>query len=474
MLRCSSPHSNRIRTIGSLLLLFCGLVYAGNASSEVRYSFPFKAKKFKVAVSMAISASTDRVYYWYHDGTMSVGTSRNPTQHQSYKPSGQPKGKFLIAAAISRSDRVYYWYDDGTVSQGTSTDPDRYNGYRKFNLDASKPISGAAIAKSSDRTYYWYEDGTRSVGTTTNLTQHSGGGYLSPALGADARNLLGVGIAKNDHVYYWYDDGTVSSGTTTDLSKYVFYKPYLWKPKLGTLAAYWHRKDHGAGVQKHGFDFGTRRFQSEYRVAEVFNGDTTLLPGEHVDTRSENRDYMIYGQRIFAIADGEIIACWRNAPENTTSNLHPKVTQGLVYGGGNGFWIRHADGSRAEYAHMIPGTPPKALCPNERRFLPEPDGPRVEDSWPHIRVPNARRIKVRAGDYLGRVGNSGTSSHPHLHLHVEKGGRNPRAVNRKKPEPIRFGAHKSLQLGVEGARWFNTRIGTLPPGPVLIRPYPDD
>ncbi len=31
-------------------------------------------------------------------------------------------------------------------------------------------------------------------------------------------------------------------------------------------------------------------------------------------------------------------------------------------------------------------------------------------------------MRVREGDVLGRVGNSGDTSQPHLHLHAERGG----------------------------------------------------
>ena len=39
-------------------------------------------------------------------------------------------------------------------------------------------------------------------------------------------------------------------------------------------------------------------------------------------------------------------------------------------------------------------------------------------------VPAAQRVRVRAGDFLGRVGNSGESKGPHLHVHVVKKGPN--------------------------------------------------
>ncbi|SIN64867.1 Murein DD-endopeptidase MepM and murein hydrolase activator NlpD, contain LysM domain [Parasphingorhabdus marina DSM 22363] len=461
------------RTASKLLILLAGISFAGSAGAQQRYDFPFKFPELKVRVSIAIAGSSDRVYYWYHDGTLSIGTSTNPAAYESSRPSGQPKGKFLAAAAIAGSnDHVYYWYEDGTVSQGTSTNPTRYGGYQPYSLPSSKKLAGVAIAKSDDKTYYWYTDGTRSVGSTTDPLRHSNG-YLSPATGIRARTLLGVGIAGNDHVYYWYDDGTVSSGTTGDLSRYVFYRKYRWEDRLGTLAILWGRASHGGGVQQYGFDFGTNRFQSEYRVAEIFNGRTFLRPGEAIDGGRENRDWMIYGQKIYAMADGEVIACWRNAPENPVGSLHQNVTQNRIYGGGNGFWIRHDDGSRAEYAHMIPGTVPSSLCPHNDALLPEAVGPRVETSWPYIRVPNAQRQRVRTGDYLGRAGNSGTSSNPHLHIHLESGGTNPTSVAAKRPKPITFKSLKYLDLNDADPSWNNiATLITLPAGPILIRPYP--
>ena len=42
---------------------------------------------------------------------------------------------------------------------------------------------------------------------------------------------------------------------------------------------------------------------------------------------------------------------------------HPELTKyaggkSRIYGGGNGFWIKHANGSIVEYAHFQPGSVP--------------------------------------------------------------------------------------------------------------------
>jgi hypothetical protein len=90
------------------------------------------------------------------------------------------------------------------------------------------------------------------------------------------------------------------------------------------------------------------------------------------------------------------------------------VNEGYVYGGGNGYWIEHADGTRAEYAHMFPGSVPSDLCPHDAELLPAKiSSPDVSKAWPYIRVTNGKQ--VAEGQFLGRVGNVGTSSDPHPH-----------------------------------------------------------
>src|SRR4051812_48894561 len=68
--------------------------------------------------------------------------------------------------------------------------------------------------------------------------------------------------------------------------------------------------DHLGGIQSLGKDLGIVRPAgtngwSGYRKGVV------VKPGE-----TRNQDFVIYGRPFHAMADGEVVGCWRNAPEN--------------------------------------------------------------------------------------------------------------------------------------------------------------
>jgi len=90
-----------------------------------------------------------------------------------------------------------------------------------------------------------------------------------------------------------------------------------------------------------------------------------------------NSNYVIYKKPVYAMADGNIVGCWRNAPENPKPDqLHEKLVTGTkvvngdtvkigrIPGGGNMLFVDNTDGKRVLYAHMIPGSIPAELCPN--------------------------------------------------------------------------------------------------------------
>jgi Bacterial tandem repeat domain 1 len=232
----------------------------------------------------------------------------------------------------------------------------------------------------------------------------------------------------------------------------------------GNLKVFWGRAIHSdSGVQKYGYDLGVQRYDGETKAwTEYKKGG---------EDRTKNSDSLVYGKNIYAMRAGKIIACWRNAPENKPKNVyHPKVDEGYVYGGGNGYWIEHADGTRVEYAHMIPGSVPSELCPHDAEFLPTKiANPSVELAWPQIRVTNGKQ--VAAGQLLGRAGNVGTASDPHLHVHVEKGGRADTVKSGGEPVKIEF---KHGLVAPESSEahpdWKSFAGKSIPPGPVIIWP----
>lgn len=105
-----------------------------------------------------------------------------------------------------------------------------------------------------------------------------------------------------------------------------------------------------------------------------------------------NDEYSVYGQEVIAVADAVVARVTDAIPENKPGVLNPTVTVGIDTATGNSVALRLADGSYATYAHLQPGS---------------------------IRVKEGQR--VRRGDPLGRIGNSGNATGPHLHFHISSG-----------------------------------------------------
>lgn len=171
---------------------------------------------------------------------------------------------------------------------------------------------------------------------------------------------------------------------------------------------------HAAGIQAEGHDFGARRHKSDdnWPHLDTDGADSKVLA-----------NWIIYDTPFYAMAAGTVVGAWRNAPENTPGSLHPDYTAKKFAGGGNHLWILQDDGVYALYAHATPGSIPSALCPHESKLFTGTSGfggsPDIEKE---VKVENG--AKVKAGQFLGRVGNSGASKGgPHLHVHMEKDGK---------------------------------------------------
>jgi murein DD-endopeptidase MepM/ murein hydrolase activator NlpD len=103
----------------------------------------------------------------------------------------------------------------------------------------------------------------------------------------------------------------------------------------------------------------------------------------------KNESYRCYGAEALAVADAAVVATKDGIPENIPGPTSRAVPITLETVGGN-FVILDLGGSRfAFYAHLQPGS---------------------------LRVKVGD--KVRRGQALGLVGNSGNSTEPHLHFHI--------------------------------------------------------
>ena len=256
--------------------------------------------------------------------------------------------------------------------------------------------------------------------------------------------------------------------------KVIYDLPFKGQDFRDDERVYWARDKHSddGAVQEHGYDLGVWRYNSDSEKWAWADGDG-----------GENKDHYVYGKPVYAMEDGAVIACWRNAPENPKPNgsgvgfWHEELTKHggdktRIYGGGNGLWVEHADGSRVEYAHFQPGTVPASLCPHNDALLPViVDKPWVEKAWPHIRVTNG--AQVTKGQKLGLAGNSGTSSGPHLHIHRETGGQ--AGATKSGGNPLRMYYRSGIYVaGTNHSAWtsdWKSFAGDpIPPGPNLWWP----
>jgi murein DD-endopeptidase len=126
--------------------------------------------------------------------------------------------------------------------------------------------------------------------------------------------------------------------------------------------------------------------------------------------RARNENYHAQNAEAIAVADGIVVATKDSIPENVPGPTSRAVPITLETVGGNYVILDIGNGRYAFYAHLQPGT---------------------------LRVRVGDR--VRRGQVLGLVGNSGNSTEPHLHFHLSD-GRTPLAA-----EGIPY-AHDSFEI----------------------------
>lgn len=118
-----------------------------------------------------------------------------------------------------------------------------------------------------------------------------------------------------------------------------------------------------------------------------------------VGDASRPESWVGYGQPILAVADGRVVAMRNDLDDQRPGTLPDPATITIETVDGNHVVLDIGNGLFAFYAHMVKGSV-------------------------SVRVGQ----RVRAGQQIGRLGNSGNTSAPHLHLHV-MAGRSPLGAN---------------------------------------------
>jgi hypothetical protein len=117
----------------------------------------------------------------------------------------------------------------------------------------------------------------------------------------------------------------------------------------------------------------------------MVNGSGTTWSGPE----NKNSSYFCYDAPIYSMTSGRVTEVLNGIPENVPHSGKMAIDVNFVNAGGNHVVVYIGYGLYALYAHMRPGT---------------------------IKVKVGH--EVARGDILGRVGNSGNSTEPHLHEHI--------------------------------------------------------
>ena len=134
---------------------------------------------------------------------------------------------------------------------------------------------------------------------------------------------------------------------------------------------------------------GTATIAQRFAIDYVKLNDSNTT---HAGDALVNDNYLAEGVDALAVAPGRVVAVKDSIPENVPGVNSRAVPITLETVGGNHVIIDIGGGYYAFYAHLRPGS---------------------------IRVREGQRVK--RGDVVGLVGNSGNSTEPHLHFHISDG-----------------------------------------------------
>lgn len=148
---------------------------------------------------------------------------------------------------------------------------------------------------------------------------------------------------------------------------------------------------HGGAAALDGLSRLPERFAVDFQKVDPAGN---ILPNPFPDVLT-NEMFYSYRAEVYAVADGVVALVRDGIPENVPTpsgdeNMPVPLTR--ESSAGNQISIRISEGIFAQYAHLVPGS---------------------------IRVKPG--VRVRRGELIGLVGNSGHSKNPHLHFEVADG-----------------------------------------------------
>ncbi len=285
------------------------------------------------------------------------------------------------------------------------------------------PVAPTAF-KGGGKTYLVYElhltNFSRDEWTLKRVDVASGGAAIAKYEGDDLTAALArpgsavtgaqrmtIGGGLRAVVYLWV---TLANGASTpaDLDHRLTFKPATWPEELildiGKARVQQKpiaispplRGDAWVAANGPANTTGHRRamipVDGAAHIAQRFAIDWVQLwpeGGTYKGDRLDNKNYRCYGAEALAVADGTVVAVKDGIPENIPGANSRAVPITLETVGGNHVILDLGGGRFAFYAHLQPG-----------------------------KIPVKVGDKVKRGQTVGLVGNSGNSTEPHLHFHI--------------------------------------------------------
>jgi hypothetical protein len=128
-----------------------------------------------------------------------------------------------------------------------------------------------------------------------------------------------------------------------------------------------------------------QRYAIDFEMFHMVNGKAFTWKGPE----NQNSSYFCYDQPIYSVATGRVVEVLDGLPENVPHSGKLAIDLTWQNAGGNHVIVDIGYGLYTFYAHMRPGS-----------------------------VSVKQGDVVTAGQVLGHVGNTGSSSEPHLHFHI--------------------------------------------------------
>ncbi len=129
-----------------------------------------------------------------------------------------------------------------------------------------------------------------------------------------------------------------------------------------------------------------QRYAIDWVQVQTVDGVRTTWKGPE----DKNESYFCYDQPIYSVAAGTVVEAADGLPENVPHSGKDAIDIDFNNAAGNHAVIEIAPHRYVLYAHMRPGT---------------------------VKVKTGER--VRTGEIIGHVGNTGSSAEPHLHMHID-------------------------------------------------------